>query len=257
MVRRAETAHSVSGPLVAELVLAGLDCYTEPILLKVGSFDGRMISGFTVYLINLIPWDGFSLGRHKSTKLCLFRPFGKDILQISKDSQDTFFSVSTLSPQNWCLLPDIAPFIGGAAFDLCLVKQQGSSYCLPSPARQHSSALHWQSVPGWRHQRPVSLSVVSAVHLNFQARLLDRNNPLCVLTGHFERQGHGDLQSQLPHMTALIKLQPFTRDSVCQSLAVSTTEPHSCQDKWNVDCCVVCYLFRLFCFSLIHLSVTS
>lgn len=67
---------------------------------QVGSFDGRMISGFTLYLINLIPWDGFSLGRHKSTKLCLFRPFGKDILQISKDSQDTFFSVSTLSPQN-------------------------------------------------------------------------------------------------------------------------------------------------------------
>lgn len=93
-MQRAETAHSVSGPLVAELVLAGLDCYTEPISLKVGSFDGRMISGFTVYLINLIPWDGFSLGRHKSTNSACFALLGK----TSFKSARTLRTLSSPSP---------------------------------------------------------------------------------------------------------------------------------------------------------------
>lgn len=105
---------------------------------------------------------------------------------------------------------------------------------LPSSAAPPPSSLQLRlmAVPS------LGFSGISAVHLKFKDRLQDRNNPLCAGIGRFAWQGHGDVQSQLSHMTALIRLQTFSIDFLQMAWSVLLLIIHFSSDG-NVACCVV------------------
>lgn len=177
--------------------------------------------------------------------------------QTSFKSARTFLSLSALCP----LSTDVSSVTLLCAFTprclICLMFSEaaagGCSYHLPAPAPP-------EEVLGSR-SRSCSCScpcladgiTVLSVYLTSQQNT-PRSRPYwrteidpCVPeTGHLAWQGHTDLQSELSHMTALIRLPPLTIDSLPVTGRSLLLHLIYARRDGDVEACVVCYLFRQF-----------